>query len=282
MSIRNSSTKELSHFIPHEALARSFSGKTGYFLILDRDGTLVPIADRPEDAILKPRKKAFLHHLVTTLPGHTAVVSARGLGFLKNDFNSFQTILAGNYGLELSFPNGLTFVHPEAEKVKDIIAEVHSQISSSLCVSEDVLLDYHVFSLCLHFHQVPDHRLKAVHEVMLELSREHASLVFRLLPTSYDILPSFAWDKGEALNFIATQQPELLNYFPIAIGDSENDEPMFKWANERGGLSLRVGATTDGTAAELILDSEDDVYVLLERLLAIRSGREFGSLASGY
>ncbi len=242
------------------------------FIGLDRDGTLVPIFAEQSLAVLDERVRLAIDQLTACSKTTVAIVSARSTTRLKQDCFPLRTILAGNYGLEMCFSDGSAHIQKEAlaalpqlRRLRQIIAE---ELESILPVSTDD----HVLSLCLHYHFVPESERQVVHLKILELSRQFADLHFRALPTSYEVLPPLAWNKADSLSWIAgkfgfTAESTCFLY----IGDSEADEPAFRWCNQSGGISILVNRSKpEGSAAKYRLASTGQVLAFLQYLTSIR------------
>ncbi len=239
------------------------------FLIFDRDGTLVPIADSPALAVLEPELIEILNNFVSLKNDRVAVVSARGLNSLQSEFDSKRIILAGNYGLEISFPSGKTFIHPEAEAVLPNLRLIRDDLQELLSNHSSLLLDDHKYSYCMHFHKLAINKRNSLHQRIEKLEQMHSKLHFRRLPTSYEILPPCKWDKSFALDKIAAEmQDKSNNTFHIAFGDSVADDPMFNWVKHRSGISFNVGYRSN-TQANVRLGSPKELHKLLESLLKI-------------
>jgi trehalose 6-phosphate phosphatase len=196
-----------------------------------------------------------------------AIVSARGLGLLKRDIDDSQIILAGNYGMEICMPDGQTFIAPGAENA---VAELKQVLARLAPITHDfpgAILEDHGYSICLHWHAVARDRLARLNELVTQLGSKLVTVLMRRLPTSYEFLPNIYWDKSLALDIIAAKLP-LLGKQPlfIYIGDSEQDEPAFAWANNRGGFSIRVGAISNQTNATHHIAQPIDVALFLEHL----------------
>ncbi|MFB6216356.1 MAG: trehalose-phosphatase, partial [Candidatus Aenigmatarchaeota archaeon] len=66
------------------------------FLMTDYDGTLTPIVERPEDAIMSPDMRRKLERLTDMCP--VAVVSGRELRDLVSRVNVDNVYYSGNHG----------------------------------------------------------------------------------------------------------------------------------------------------------------------------------------
>ncbi len=243
------------------------------FIFLDRDGTLVPYSPTPELAFLPPLTKTVLCDLVDQNQGRVAIVSARGLKGLKEEFDPQKQILAGNYGLEISFPSGKNFLHPGALAAFPKMADLAEELTAIVKQFPQLILDNHTYSLCLHYHPLPPHQSSRVAALMDELEKRFSTLKFNHLPTSYEIVPPIDWDKGKALETIAFELGLPLNDFLyLTVGDTEADEPMYQWVNAHGGLSFNVGERDESQALGRF-DSSDDVYSFLRSMLDLNVGQ---------
>lgn len=212
------------------------------FIAMDRDGTLVPLSPDPDAAVVQPDIRTLINELALLPDTIAAIVSARGLIKLSSDFGNEKLILAGNYGLEISFPGGRELVQAEAENARETLQQVKRAILERLSIdATKVILEDHVFSLCAHWHLTPVEERGSVHAIFKTLEEEFSTLRFHPLPTSYEVLPRISWDKGRALQAIADASGiSLQSYVCVYLGDSQADEPAFQWVNQHGGLSVKV------------------------------------------
>lgn len=240
------------------------------FLFLDRDGTLVPIAENPKDAILGAATSKVLRRLSARLSKRVAIVSARGLNMLAAEFDCDEFILAGNYGLEIRFPSGKEIVHPEAQKALSLLSEVRFDLGQMAERNARLMLDDHQYSFCLHFHKVPSEEWPVIYRQINELEQKYCSLRFRALPTSYEIVPDIEWSKASALDKIVEELSlSAEEFLCMAFGDSAADEPMFQWVNGHGGLSFNVGGRASANATSSF-ESSSDVIEFLRALLVLK------------
>ncbi|HEU0053988.1 MAG TPA: trehalose-phosphatase, partial [Longimicrobium sp.] len=88
--------------------------KTGrLILLLDFDGTLAPIVDRPELAAMPERTRAALERLMVMDGVEVAIVSGRGMADARERAGIPGIAYAGNHGMEIHGP-GIDRVHPQA------------------------------------------------------------------------------------------------------------------------------------------------------------------------
>src|SRR2546423_13952402 len=94
--------------IPHalgerEALDRRFVGKQPA-VFLDYDGTLTPIRDRPEDAMISASLREAVRRLAERVP--VVVVSGRDRQVVQKLMGLDNLIVAGDHGFDIWSPTG--------------------------------------------------------------------------------------------------------------------------------------------------------------------------------
>ncbi len=244
------------------------------FIGLDRDGTLVPYADRPEDA----RVDQSLYDLVTELCRQSGVrlgiISARSVAQLRGDFDAKRLFLAGNYGMEICSPKGEFLIQPMALDAVPTLKEVRERLAHLTSSTIKAILEDHGYSLCLHWHTVNSDQRQIVHDIVGQLKEEFTRVQFLTMPTSYEVKPKMPWTKGSALaQIFAQEQADLANAYPIYAGDSEADEAAFAWVNSHQGTSIKVGAGEFDTCSKYQLSDTTALRILLGRILEIRRSR---------
>jgi trehalose 6-phosphate phosphatase len=238
--------------------------KGNWLIALDRDGTIVPYADRPEEARVDESLKNLIADLCALQGVTVAIISARSAAQLKGDFDGSGAILAGNYGLEVLFPDGTECIQPHALNAVPLLKTVRDDLSEKLDLDDGPILEDHGYSLCLHWQNVPIAQRDNLHAAVVSIADRFPDLIFRRLPSSYEVLPNIPWDKGSGLSFIASNAPghteERMHFF---AGDTMADSPGFVWTNERAGISIRIGAG-DNLGARFRLDTPAELHEVLE------------------
>jgi trehalose 6-phosphate phosphatase len=237
------------------------------FVALDRDGTLVPYADRSEEAIMTEAVRQIIDDLAALPNLVLAIVSARGIVDLKNDLLDPGVILAGNYGLEILFANGQLEIQPGATKAGPLLEQVRLKLTELAKELSGSILEDHIYSLCFHWHLVAEEQRPYLHSFFANFKDQlDSSIYMKVLPTSYEFVPNLDWDKSHALqritDYLGLTPHSCLNLY---IGDTESDEPAFTWVNRYSGVSIRVG-TQIKTAANFVLPAPKNVAHFLKRL----------------
>lgn len=238
--------------------------------VFDRDGTLAPICATSEAATIPTQIKILMRRLACADGAQVGILSARSLSHLLQDFPDDELILSGNYGLEILFPDKRSFVHPQAELSRSSLSEVRKQFEAGIKKEACVIVDDHDLSLCFHWHLTPDALQEPVHDLIRRLKDDRSDLWFRTLPTSYEVLPPIPWDKGHGLEKIVQMlEFDDTDLFVVYVGDSEFDEPAFKWVNEHQGMSIRIGLFSH-SAAQFHLPSSEELTEFIRFMVDLR------------
>jgi len=242
---------------------------------LDRDGTLVPYAKHPKEALTPKAVNEVIHSLLQLPDVVVAVISARCCKQLVADFSdASKLILAGNYGLEIFYPGGAKFLHDSAQRAESEVEKLQERLEILTKEPIGAVIDNHVYSLCLHWKLVPLDHLDVVHDAVDQWRRRLINLKCRKMPTSYEFLPLVPWSKANALDLIARQSFSAgVKPFALFAGDSAADEPAFRWANERKGVSVRVGEVPVETSAQFQMRTSEDLLELLQAIVQKRRGK---------
>lgn len=96
-----------------------FWGKTNLALLLDYDGTLSPIAPRPELANLPDTNRDLLQTIISQPNVVVAIISGRGIESAKDKVGFDNFIYAGNHGYEIKFPDGYAFEYQFTDNMQE-------------------------------------------------------------------------------------------------------------------------------------------------------------------
>ena len=204
----------------------------GDALLLDLDGTLAPIEDRPDMVAIPQRTLAALATLSVRLGGRIAVVSGRSLDEVRRLTAGAIPMLAGIHGLERQM--GARHVRVQAAPG---IAPVGAALRAFAASRPGVLVEDKGLSVALHFRLAPDHGAEA-----LALARTLAAAHKLTVQTGKMVveLRTPGADKGAALAaFMA--EPPFVGSRPWFAGDDDTDEAGFIAAEAHGGTGIFIG-----------------------------------------
>ena len=237
-------------------------------LFLDYDGTLAPLAQRPEDAKLPEAARQVLLQAARMPNVDTVIVSGRALDDLKRMVDVPALTYVGNHGFEIEGP-GLTFQHQQAQAARANLEAAADALA--LLDVPGARIERKGLTVAFHVREVaPAERERAAHAAE-EVLRRH-----RLRVTGGKLVvegrPPVDWHKGRAVLHVLVHRhgadwPSRVR--ALYVGDDVTDEDAFR--SLRGiGRSIRVAAAPPATvtAADFRLPDPDAVIQLLRWLAA--------------
>nr|WP_319290152.1 trehalose-phosphatase [Sphingobium sp.] len=232
-------------------------------LFLDFDGTLVPLADTPEDVVVDPKLHALLQRTREVLGGRLAIVSGRSVEVLRTLFHLKDFVLAGSHGLEFARPGEPSHTPPRQPEVDEAEAALHAFVADK----PGLLVERKTLSVGLHFRQAP-----VWAEACSEVAEALANRTGLFLQTGkmlFELRPGSA-DKGSAIRQLMFQSP-LSAGVPLFMGDDVTDEDGFAAAAELGGAGILIGPARR-TAAQWRLEHTGSVRHYLSESVAHLNG----------
>ena len=240
-------------------VSRRLRDARGVLLMLDYDGTLAPIVDRPELALLPAEARASLVHLSRREKYVVGIVSARSLEDVKARVGIDDLVYAGNHGLEISGP-GLDFVHPEATRLRGTVDQAYRQLQQGLTHLAGVIIEHKGLTLTVHYRLTPEDVVGEVEEAVNAAAGpfvESGTIIISGGKKAFEVRPGLAWDKGKAVGKLQTAFPQAS--LPVFFGDDLPDEEGFTAVQEAGGMGVFVGPARQPTAALYRVDSPQEV-----------------------
>ena len=236
-------------------------------LALDFDGTLSPIVDRPELALLPIETKESLTRLNYMEKYIVGVISARSLEDVRAKVGIDGLIYAGNHGLEID-GRGMGFLHPAAVQLKESVNQTFLQLRQVLENLTGVTVEHKGLSLTVHYRLSPDNLVGQVKEAVyaaVDPFLASGTLVLSRGKMAIEIRPQVTWGKGETIHEIQTAFPQAS--LPVYFGDDLPDEDGFTAVQAAGGFGVFVGPAGAATTAIYRVDSPREVAESL-RLMA--------------
>jgi trehalose-phosphatase len=236
-------------------------------LLFDYDGTLTPIVQRPEDALLSGETRDLLQSAAALPKFVVGIVSGRGLEDLSKLANIPGLIHAGNHGMEIR-GQGIEFTHPGAVASRAILDRAEHILLEALGSVPGVIVEHKGLTLTVHYRAVDAGSLGEVESAVTAATSSFvAAGELRLTRGKMvvEVRPAIPWDKGRAIERIREEcgdQP-----LPVYFGDDRTDEDGFRVVQDMGGIAVFVGATRDGTVALHQLDSPAEVAETLRLLV---------------
>ena len=232
-------------------------------LFLDYDGTLSPIAPRPELAALPEETRDVLRRLAERFP--VVIVSGRGREDVAALVGLDGLAYAGSHGFDISGPSLRLEV---GEGIPEKIEAAAERVRRDLDGLPGVLVEPKRFAVSVHFRLADEGDVPRIERAVDEavaavtgLRKAHGKKLFELRP-------DLDWDKGQALLWLLDaldlDRPDVL---PLYIGDDLTDEDAFQAVADRG-VGILVAEEPRETAARYGLRDTREVREVLERLLS--------------
>ena len=233
-------------------------------VFLDYDGTLTPIVDRPEDAVLSPEMRDVLRRLSKTAT--VAIVSGRPRNDVQGKVGLDGLYYAGNHGFEIAGPATDPVKHEEGEKFLPLIQEAEAELQEALSGVPGSLVEGKKFSVAVHYRLVADENVAAVRQAVDAALASRPDLRLTSGKKVFELLPRFDWNKGKAtLWLMQALNLEPAATLPVYIGDDATDEDVFE-ALGTDGVCVLVSERPKPSSAQYRISDTDTVRSLLEAL----------------
>jgi alpha,alpha-trehalase len=261
--------KQLTSWLPSapervkELLKRLTDRQRVFFL--DYDGTLTPIVERPEQAVLSGEMRQTLTHLASTET--VAIVSGRDLQDVRERVNIENLFYAGSHGFDILGPDGVKFEHDRATDALPALDKAESALRKKLQGISGAEVERKRFSIAIHYRRVEETEVPLVADAVKQVGGAHTVLRTGTGKKVFELQPDVEWNKGKALlwmmNTLGLKPDRSL---AVYIGDDTTDEDAFEVLAEDGiGIVVHSGSPKL-TFAEYVLADTEEVRQLLEQL----------------
>jgi trehalose-phosphatase len=252
------------------ALRERMAGK-GVAVFLDYDGTLTPIVDRPEDAIISEGMREVVRGLARRCT--VCVVSGRDRAVVQQLMGVDDLVVAGSHGFDIWSPEGGRIEREEGAGFADLLGSVTDTFRKEVASVNGALVEPKKSSVAVHYRLVDEHERPRIKELVDRVLAAHPQAL-KMTPGKmvYEIQPKLEWDKGKAvlylLRALGLDRDDVL---PLYIGDDITDEDAFRALAGRG-VGILVADPVDPevagrrTAAEFLLRDTAEVEDLLDAL----------------
>lgn len=211
------------------------SGLDGLAVFLDVDGTLLDIAPTPDGVVVPDDLPRDLAALAARLDGALALVSGRGLAYLRALFPDLACPMAGLHGVEIGHAQGTD----AAARRSPALEEARRDLAAAAAAWPGVIVEDKGSAFAGHFRLAPQFAAEVEQTMTALAARLGDAVVLQKGKDVIEIRPA-GHDKGTALDALM-QLAAFDGRRPLAVGDDLTDEFMFAAANRRGGLSVKVG-----------------------------------------
>ena len=248
--------------------ARLASERAGIALLLDYDGTLAEIRDRPADARPDPASLLALEELSAQIP--VAIVSGRGIDDLRTLLDLPRATYFGSHGQQAQYPGG-KLIEPFGTPGAGL-REVRGRVDSVAREFDGTWVERKPQAVVLHYRRLSDpRRLPELRDQIKAVAKQNPDLRMMAGRKVYEFVPATAPGKGGAVNWYVDrlERQEGAARRPVYFGDDVSDEGAFEAVSGRG-IGVLVARRARPTSARYRLGGVNQVAAALTLLNRLR------------
>lgn len=232
-------------------------------LFLDYDGTLTPIVEHPEQALLSQQMRSMVEALTTFLP--VAIVSGRELTEVRKHVGIVAAYYAGSHGFDLAGPDGWHKEHDLGREYLVALEDAARTIRERLH-ADGAWVESKTYAITVHYRQAAEKDIPAVEALVDAVAATEPRLRRTGGKKVFELRPDIDWHKGKAVAWLLDALGLAdAGVIPIYIGDDVTDEDAFHALRDRGvGIVVREEAAE--SAAQFSLRNPNEVEEFLALL----------------
>ncbi len=231
-------------------------------LFLDYDGTLVPIKQLPQNAVLHPARRDLLKRL--SRKAFVCIVTGRSLDDIRRLVALEDIAYIGNHGLERCW-NGKSWIHPRAMANRTALVTILAEIRERTAQFPRLRIEDKGVTASIHFRSMVPNLAPIVRKAVKNAIRRNSS-AFMLLEGKkvLEIRPDLNWNKGTAIRELRRRMKLRGSPLMVYVGDDRTDEDAFRVLG-RSAVTIHVGRRKD-TRARYRMTHVDQVWDLLRAI----------------
>ena len=252
-----------------EEIKRRAKGKK-MAVFLDYDGTLTPIVESPEQAVLSKEMRNTVRQLARYCT--VGIISGRDLEDVRQLVDIDYIYYAGSHGFDIAGPEGKRKEAQKATEFLPVLDGAEKALKSRLQSLAGALVERKKFSIAAHYRKVADEKVGEVEKAVDQVLESYPDLRKSSGKKVFELQPRIDWHKGRALLWLLEElelnQPDVL---PFYIGDDTTDEDGFRTLRDRG-ITIVVAKGSRSTEAEYKLADPQEVREFLQQLVSLLQG----------
>lgn len=246
---------------------------TPLLLMLDVDGTLAPIAPRPDDAVVPPDTKRVVAALAAHPDVTVAFVSGRAASDVARIAGVDAAWVAGNHGFEVVRPDGSLLDGGALGTARDAVAGALREIAGTAASMAGVLIEDKRWTASVHFRLADPSVAPALRAAVDAAASRHGLRVMEGKKV-FEIRPNENVNKGTVALRLTRELVQGGRGAVVYVGDDATDEDAFTSLRASVPAAVTARVTNDDgvrTAAEFSLENTAAVTQFLA-WLAVRRG----------
>ncbi|CAL9161955.1 unnamed protein product [Musa hybrid cultivar] len=257
-------------------------------LFLDYDGTLSPIVDNPDLAIMSNAMRSAVKHASECFP--TAIISGRSREKVYKFVKLTGLCYSGSHGMDImcpvrkfdstgGHPNCITTTDEQGKEVhlfqpaSEFLPMINEIFSSLVDITKDIVgarVESNKFCVSVHYRLVHKEVWPEVAQRVVNLLKDYPRLRVTHGRKVLEIRPVIDWNKGKAVEFLLeslglSNREDVLS---IYVGDDRTDEDAFEVLRESNrGYGILVSSIPKETNAVYSLRDTSEVMKFLKSLV---------------
>jgi alpha,alpha-trehalase len=249
-----------------ERISRRAEGKR-LAVFLDYDGTLTPIVETPDRAVMHEEMREAVIELSRHCP--LGIISGRDLRDVRDKVRIDSIVYAGSHGFDISGPKGLEIENTVGEEFLPVLDRTEKELNRNLGSIPGLLVERKKFAVAIHYRLVDPVKVEGIERVVDEVAGGHPELRKAYGKKIFELQPQMDWHKGKALlSLLRALKLEEEEVLPFYLGDDVTDEDAFRALQGRG-IGIVVRDQPYETAAAYSLRNPDEVREFLLRLIPL-------------
>jgi len=250
-----------------DRIARAIGAKRPA-IFLDYDGTLTPIVETPDLAIMAEDMRQAVIELSRYCP--VGIISGRDLKDVQDKVRIDDIVYAGSHGFDITGPDGLQIEDAVGEEFLPVLDRAEQMLSRNLGSVEGMLVERKKFAIAIHYRRVAADQVERVEAVVDEVAAAHPELRKAYGKMIFELQPLMDWHKGKALfSLLRALHLDREGVLPFYIGDDVTDEDAFRALAGGRGIGIVVRDEPYETAAAYSLNNPDEVRRFLVQLISL-------------
>lgn len=257
-------------------------------LFLDYDGTLSPIVDDPDRAVMSKAMQCAVRNVAKYFP--TAIISGRSRDKVYEFVGLKELYYAGSHGMDIMGPVRHSMTnddHPNCIRSTDkqgkevnlfqpastflpTIEEVFRSLVENTKDIEGAKVENNKFCVSVHYRNVDEKNWATVAQRVHETIKGYERLRLTHGRKVLEVRPRIDWNKGKAVEFLLESLGlnDCDDVLPIYVGDDRTDEDAFKVLREGNrGYGILVSSVPKETDAFYSLRDPSEVMKFLKFLV---------------
>ncbi|XP_031377785.1 probable trehalose-phosphate phosphatase F isoform X2 [Punica granatum] len=255
-------------------------------IFLDYDGTLSPIVNDPDCALMSDDMRSAVKNVSRHFP--TAIISGRSRDKVYDLVGLTELYYAGSHGMDIMGPisNSGSSDHPRCVKSTDqqgkavnlfqpareflpVIDEVFRTLVESTKGIKGAKVENHKFCASVHYRNVEEKNWPVIAQCVHDVLKGYPRLRLTHGRKVLEVRPVIDWNKGKAVEFLLDSLGlrSCNDVLAIYIGDDKTDEDAFKvLLKSNTGFGILVSSIPKETRAFYSLKEPSEVMEFLRTL----------------